>query len=74
MIQRARLVEELAVGSGRSVSEVWEVLESLRIAWTAIGTIPCADIDSLRSELDFDTLNEIVELLTQPTYAERCVA
>ncbi|MFH1739625.1 MAG: hypothetical protein ABIH23_11505 [bacterium] len=74
MIHRGRLVEELSIGSGRSVSEVWEVLESLRIAWATIGRIPCAEIDDLYTELDFDTLNGVVDLLTQPTYSERYVA
>jgi len=61
-----RLVDEYAVGLGRSLVEVWEVLEALRLAWGTIGNIPCAEIEDLADHISPETLTEIVDWLTVP--------
>lgn len=75
MSYRSRLlVEEFAAGLGHSVADVWETLESLRLAWRTIGQLPCAEIDDLCDELDLQTLAAVADLLAQAELPERCAA
>ncbi len=74
MSHHGRLVDEYAVGLGRSVVEVWEVLEALRLAWGTIGKIPCSEIEDLTDQIPPETLTEIVDLLTEPRSRERRAA
>ena len=68
------LVEQIAAGLGRSMADVWESLESLRLAWNSIGHLPCAEIDDLCDELDPHVIVGIVDLLAEPQVLERYVA
>ncbi len=65
MCYRGQLTEILASNLNLSVSEVWEVLESLRLAWSEIDSVPCATIDDLPSRIEPQTLAGIVELMAQ---------
>ncbi len=70
MCYRGQLTEKLASALRLSISEVWEALESLRLAWDKIGRVPCAEIDDLERELDLKTLEEIVCLLVETRQTE----